>query len=204
MLMNISYKYRMYPNKTQQSFFIKEFGCCRKIWNLLLSDYINNHKIITALSPYKEQYTYLKDTDSNSLCWVYRYFVQSINNYYKIQSRGMPKFKKKHSVQSYTTSRIGNNIRIEYINNKKAYIKLPKISNKGNKMWGDQHNFMNSNDFKRSLRHNLSNQSLDKGIIASTQYEKKMNFNIKKIIKEVKKNYISPYSKKTIANNIQI
>jgi hypothetical protein len=87
---------------------------------------------------------------------------------------------------------------------KGKYIKLPKISNKGNKMWGDQHNFMNSNDFKRSLRHNLSNQSLDKGIIASTQYEKKMNFNIKKIIKEVKKNYISPYSKKTIANNIQI
>ena len=57
-----------------------------------------------------------------------------------------------------------------------GYIKLPKISNKGNKMWGDQHNFMNSNDFKRSLRHNLSNQSLDKGIIASTQYEKKNEF----------------------------
>ena len=39
---------------------------------------------------------------------------------------------------------------------------------------------------------------------AFTQYEKKQVFNIKKRINEVKKNYVSPYSKKIIENNLII
>ena len=87
--------------------------------------------------------------------------------------------------------------------NQDSYLRLPKISQK-NKLFGNAINFMNSNEFKK-LKHNISNHSIDKVMeSAITQYEKKQKFNIKKRINEVKKNYVSPYSKKIIENNLII
>ncbi len=86
-----------------------------------------------------------------------------------------------------------------------SYLRLPKISQK-NKMFGGigALNFMNSNEFKK-IKHNISNHSIDNGISSAfTQYEKKQAINIRKRINEVKKNYVSPYSKKTIENNLMI
>lgn len=40
--MNLGFKYRVYPTKEQEVFFAKSFGCCRKVWNLMLADR-NNH-----------------------------------------------------------------------------------------------------------------------------------------------------------------
>ena len=85
--------------------------------------------------------------------------------------------------------------------NQDSYLRLPKISQK-NKLFGM--NFMNSNEFKK-LKHNISNHSIDKVMSSAfTHYEKKEKINIKKRINEVKKNYISPYSKKIIENNLII
>ena len=87
--------------------------------------------------------------------------------------------------------------------NQDSYLRLPKIAQK-NKMFGNAINFMNSNEFKK-LKHNISNHSIDKIMSSAfTQYEKKQVFNIKKRINEVKKNYVSPYSKKIIENNLII
>ena len=89
--------------------------------------------------------------------------------------------------------------------NRDSYLRLPKIPQK-NKMFGGigALNFMNSNEFKK-IKHNISNHSIDKGISSAfTQYEKKQKINIRKRINEVKKNYVSPYSKKTIENNLMI
>jgi len=36
--MNIALYYRIYPNAEQRVFFAKTFGCCRKVWNLMLGD----------------------------------------------------------------------------------------------------------------------------------------------------------------------
>ena len=85
-----------------------------------------------------------------------------------------------------------------------SYLRLPKIPQK-NKMFGvGPINFMNSNEFKK-IKHNISNHSIDKGLSSAfTQYEKKQKINIRKRINEVKKNYISPYAKKTIENNLMI
>ena len=86
-----------------------------------------------------------------------------------------------------------------------SYLRLPKISQK-NKIFGGIGNFnlMNSNEFKK-MKHNISNHSIDNGISSAfTQYEKKQAINIRKRINEVKKNYVSPYSKKTIENNLMI
>ena len=37
---NIAYQYRLYPDPEQATFFVRTFGCCRKVWNLMLSDKI--------------------------------------------------------------------------------------------------------------------------------------------------------------------
>ena len=87
--------------------------------------------------------------------------------------------------------------------NHDPYLRLPKIHEKNNNIF-DAINFMNSNEFKK-LKHNISNHSIDKVMSSAfTIYEKKQKVNIKKRINEVKKNYISPYSKKIIENNLII
>ena len=42
--MNIAYKYRIYPDRKQTLLIEKTFGCCRKVWNLMLSDKIAYYK----------------------------------------------------------------------------------------------------------------------------------------------------------------
>ena len=86
----------------------------------------------------------------------------------------------------------------KYNNNIESFIKLPRIKFQFGKEKG---NYLNSNEFKSSLRHNLSNHSIDNNISnIRTQYAK----SLRKRISDVKKNYVSPYSKKNIENNIQI
>lgn len=36
--MNRAIKYRIYPTEEQQVLFAKTFGCCRKVWNLMLDE----------------------------------------------------------------------------------------------------------------------------------------------------------------------
>ena len=41
--MNKAIKYRIYPNKKQEEMFSKTFGCCRKVYNLMLEDKIKSY-----------------------------------------------------------------------------------------------------------------------------------------------------------------
>lgn len=86
-----------------------------------------------------------------------------------------------------------------------TFLRLPKIKEIKNKFDKD-HNFNHINEFKNSMKQNRSNHSIELNN-NNTQYSKKpnnYNTKIKHHIQEMKKNYISPYSKKTISNNIQI
>ena len=122
-----SIKYRLYPTKQQAILFEQTFGCCRKLWNLMLSDKINyyqnnktNYK--TFVSDYKKRYAYFKDIDSLALANVKLNLDQAYNNFLSKRSK-FPKFKsRKHSKKSYTTNYVSNNIRFD--NN---HIRLPKI-----------------------------------------------------------------------------
>ena len=90
-------------------------------------------------------------------------------------------------------------------NHQDSYLRLPKISENKN-IYGNivNLNLLNSNEFKK-MKHNISNHSIENGIsLDFTQYEKKQGVNIRKRISEIKKKYISPYSKKTIENNLVI
>ena len=73
-------------------------------------------------------------------------------------------------------------------------IKLPKIQQ-----------FLNSNEFK-IIRRDMSNHSIEKMFPNNfTLYQKKPQGNsIKKRINEIKKNYVSPYSKRNLGNCLMI
>ena len=68
----IAYKYRIYPNTEQKTFFAKCFGCVRFFYNKSLSDMNDIYKStgkfknITPAS-YKEDYSFLKEVDSLAL-----------------------------------------------------------------------------------------------------------------------------------------
>ena len=52
--MNKAIKYRLYPTTEQATMFAKTFGCCRKVYNLMLSDKIEEYKAtgkFPALTP---------------------------------------------------------------------------------------------------------------------------------------------------------
>lgn len=69
---NKAIKYRVYPTTEQSIMFAKTFGCCRKVYNLMLSDKIEGYKAtgkFPTVTPakYKDEYPYLKEVDSLAL-----------------------------------------------------------------------------------------------------------------------------------------
>ena len=126
---NIAYKYRIYPNNNQIILFEKTFGCCRKIWNLLLDDKIRHYEstgesLRNTPGQYKKEYPFLKEVDSLALANVQLNLETAYRNFYRDKKIGFPKYKsKKHSRNSYTTNNQKGTISIT--DNK--YIKLPKI-----------------------------------------------------------------------------
>lgn len=75
--MNKAIKYRLYPTTEQEELFAKTFGCCRKIWNLMLNDKIEHYRLTKEMlqntpAQYKkqEEYKYLKEVDSLALANV--------------------------------------------------------------------------------------------------------------------------------------
>lgn len=72
---NRAIKYRAYPTTEQSVMFTKTFGCCRKVWNLMLADKIESYKstgkfVTVTPAKYKKDYLYLKEVDSLALANV--------------------------------------------------------------------------------------------------------------------------------------
>ena len=112
--------------------FAKTFGCCRKVYNLMLSDKIESYKstgkfIAVTPAKYKKDYLYLKEIDSLALANVQLNLQSAFKNHFsksRKKNNGFPKFKSaKHSRKSYTTNNQKGTVAI--IDNQ--YIKLPKI-----------------------------------------------------------------------------
>lgn len=125
--MLIAYKYRLYPNKEQQEYFAKCFGCVRFIYNRMLSDKIDYYKdtkqkLNNTPAQYKKEFEWLKEVDSLALANAQINLQSAYNNFFKRPEVGFPKFKSKKNHFSYTTNNQGGNI---YVSDR--YIKLPKI-----------------------------------------------------------------------------
>ena len=75
MIRHIAYKYRLKPKENQKIFFEKSFGCCRKVWNLMLGDKIRSYEengFFGNFTPamYTGEHPYLKEVDSLALANV--------------------------------------------------------------------------------------------------------------------------------------
>lgn len=122
------YKFRLYPNKEQQIYFQKCFGCCRFLWNHMLADkiaYYDEYKKSFDTQPptYKSDFPFLKEVDSLALTSEYRNLNTAFKNFFRDTSIGYPKFKKKHdNHKSYTTYNQKGSVSIV-----DKYVKLPKI-----------------------------------------------------------------------------
>ena len=129
--MNKAIKYRLYPTTEQCVMFAKTFGCCRKIYNLLLSDKIRSYQesgkfVSVTPAMYKKDYPYLKEVDSLALANVqlnlHKAFKACFDKTRKKQN-GFPKFKSaKHSRKAYTTNNQHGTVAVM-----EHAIKLPKI-----------------------------------------------------------------------------
>src|SRR3954452_687436 len=150
MLVNKSYKFRIYPNPKQAEFMNKTIGCSRFVFNFFLGKQkekdaywsiveemkqngqltmnnwkgacLNKYETVKALPELKKHYSFLKEVDSIALQKSVENLSDSYSRYYKKQNK-QPRFKsKKNPVQSYTTKYTNGNIAV--IDN---YIKLPKL-----------------------------------------------------------------------------
>lgn len=126
--MNRAIKYRVYPTIEQCILFAKTFGCCRKIYNLMLADkiaYYQEHQKTLQTTPaqYKKDYPYLKEVDSLALANVQMNLQTAYKNFFRDKKVGFPKYKSaKRSRKSYTTNNQKGTVAIT-----DKGIKLPKV-----------------------------------------------------------------------------
>ena len=126
-------KFRIDPNKEQQTIINQTLGCCRLIYNKALAmrneAYQNGNKIgysqtsamLTGLKK-SDDFAFLKAVDSIALQQSLRDLDRGFVNFFQKRAKH-PVFKSKHNRhQSYRTINQKDNIRIEG-----KYIKLPKL-----------------------------------------------------------------------------
>ena len=124
--MNRAIKCRIKPNREQRVLFAKTFGCCRFLYNMMLTDRKTGEYMGETVRPrpamYKKDYPWLKEVDSLALSNVQLDLETAYKRHHTNPKTGYPRYKSKHhSRKSYTTNVVNNNIRIE---GKK--IRLPK------------------------------------------------------------------------------
>ena len=125
-------KLRLYPNQMQQNLLFQMFGNTRFVWNQMLamakaryqnnpsSRFIDEYGMNYLLKPLKEEYTFLKNSDSTSLQVTNHNLAQAFKMLFHHKG-GYPHFKsRKVGKQSYTGR---NGCRVEA----KRRMKLPKI-----------------------------------------------------------------------------
>ena len=115
-----AHKYRIYPTDDQKIRFAKTFGCCRYLWNRMLSDHDTLYREIGIVpdntpADYKDldECLWLNEVDSLALANVQMNLRSAFSAFFAGRNRH-PVFKKKNSPrQSYKTNVVGNNIRLE-------------------------------------------------------------------------------------------
>ena len=123
-----AYRFRIYPDREQEKLIHKTFGCCRFVYNCMLSErkeiYEKTGKTV-RLTPakYKKEYVWLKEVDSLALANVQLNLESAYQKFFRGEKAGFPKFKsKRRSRKSYTTNVVNGNIRLE-----NGKLRLPKV-----------------------------------------------------------------------------
>jgi len=94
-------KARLYPTPEQAELFEKTFGCCRWLWNQMLSDqrrfYLETGKhFIPTPAKYKNEAPFLKEVDNQALIQEHNKLSQAFRVFFKDpEAFGHPNFKRK-------------------------------------------------------------------------------------------------------------
>ena len=122
-----AFRFRIYPDKEQETLFHKTFGCCRFLYNRMLADRMDMYEKtgkMERLTPamYKGEFPWLKEVDSLALSNVQLHLESAYKRFFEDKETGRPRFKSKHrSRKSYTTNVVNGNIRFE-----DGRLRLPK------------------------------------------------------------------------------
>lgn len=125
--MQVSYKFRIYPNREQKTLFAKTFGCVRFIYNKMLDDKIKYYektkkKRNNTPAQYKKEFPWLKEVDSLALANAQMNLQKAYNNFFRDPKVGFPKFKSRHKTRaSYTMNNQKGTVALE-----DGCLKLPK------------------------------------------------------------------------------
>ena len=109
MKQNKAFKFRLYPTTKQAMFFNKTFGCCRFVYNMMLSERNESYKLVGKLSSrtpaeLKKEFSFLKEVDSFALSSEWMNLNSAYKNFFRDEKVGFPKFKsKKNNIKSYKT-----------------------------------------------------------------------------------------------------
>lgn len=131
--MEKAFKFRIYPNKTQQILMQKSFGCVRFVYNHFLAKKIEKYKedlssltynqCSKELTNLKQEFEWLREPDKDALQKALKDLDVAYKNFFSRPEVGFPKFKsKRDNHKSYRTS--CTNANIKFLGNK---IQLPKL-----------------------------------------------------------------------------
>ena len=103
-------KVRLYPTAEQAELFEKTFGCCRYIWNQMLSDerrFYNETGVhfIPTPAKYKNGAPFLKEVDNQALIQEHNRLSQAFRVFFKNpETFGYPRFKRKKEERNSFTA----------------------------------------------------------------------------------------------------
>ena len=103
--MEKAFKFRIYPNKTQQVLLQKSFGCARFVYNYFLAKRIEKYKqdkssmsynqCSKELTTLKQELVWLKEPDKDALQKALKDLDVAYQNFFSRPEVGFPKFKSK-------------------------------------------------------------------------------------------------------------
>lgn len=103
-----AYKYRIEPNKKQESLLLQTFGCVRKLWNynveIFNKNTLDKHEKPMNSTQLRREFVYMKNVSSAALQQKERDFTQFKSSYFSKTRKnkiGRPKFKCKDDTQSF-------------------------------------------------------------------------------------------------------
>ena len=117
-----AYKFRIYPNSTQEVLLNKTFGCVRYAWNDWVSNFNkDNDRVFKTPKEFRDDLVWMKEVASVALNQKendFREFKLQFFNKNRRTKLGRPKFKTKDKKQSY---------RLPCVKKETSKIRLPKI-----------------------------------------------------------------------------